>query len=303
MKVIVTLPLFAFSIIVGFAQTPEWVEYCQLKKTTQSELVTSDTIYKTYCVMDSIYNGIPLFTDLFQFLKAAIACDEQEKIKELAFRIVRWKCWDCRLFEQPDLVWIKQKDYWPQLDTLSLLNCKKSNFTDYMRELYMLKLSDQQCRKSLHDALSKEEVDSVWTIIHFTDSQNLEKLKDLINHYGFPTWEKVGYDYALCAWIIAQHADSAFLHEYVEQLKKAVANDNANPKNLAYMIDRDLMNQNLPQLYGTQSIAMLNSDGVMEDMLWPVENIDQLNARREHMLLAPMDTVGVKIYDLQIFRQ
>ena len=84
MKVIVTLPLFAFSIIVGFAQTPEWVEYCRLKKTTQSELVTSDTIYKTYCVMDSIYNGIPLFTDLFQFLKAAIACDEQEKIKELA---------------------------------------------------------------------------------------------------------------------------------------------------------------------------------------------------------------------------
>jgi hypothetical protein len=36
---------------------------------------------------------------------------------------------------------------------------------------------------------------------------------------------------------------------------------------------------------------------MMENMLWPVENMEQLNARREHMLLAPMDTTGIKIYD------
>ena len=36
----------------------------------------------------------------------------------------------------------------------------------------------------------------------------------------------------------------------------------------------------------------------MENMLWQVENMEQLNARREHMLLPPMDTIGVKIYEL-----
>jgi hypothetical protein len=36
----------------------------------------------------------------------------------------------------------------------------------------------------------------------------------------------------------------------------------------------------------------------MENMLWQVENMEQLNARREHMLLPPMDTTGIKIYEL-----
>ena len=48
---------------------------------------------------------------------------------------------------------------------------------------------------------------------------------------------------------------------------------------------------------GTQYIGVYTDDNTMENMLWPVENMEQLNARREHMLLAPMDTTGIKIYD------
>ena len=35
----------------------------------------------------------------------------------------------------------------------------------------------------------------------------------------------------------------------------------------------------------------------MENMLWQVENMEQLNARREHMLLPPIETTGIKIYE------
>ena len=224
-------------------------------------------------------------------------CGRDQELKELAFRIVRWKCWDSRYFSQPKLEAVKQMDFWLKLDSLSQANGEKKQYTDYMLELYEMRISDQQCRQALHGELTREESDSVWRIIHHTDSLNLNRLKELIAEYGFPTWEKVSYDYALCAWLVAQHADSAFLHNYVEQLKKAVADNNANPANLAYMIDRDLMNRNLPQLYGTQFIGVYNDEGVMENMLWPVENMEQLNARREHMLLAPMDTTGIKVYD------
>ena len=293
-----TIFLLTLFTLGSFAQTPEWTEYCQIRDEINHNDYPPEIAYGMYCKMDSIYNGIPHFTDLYNFLSTAVACNEQEKTKELAFRIVRWKCWDSRFFNQPKLEAVKQMDFWPKLDSLSQANGEKKQYTDYMLELYEMRISDQQCRQALHGELTREESDSVWRIIHHTDSLNLNRLKELIAEYGFPTWEKVSYDYALCAWLVAQHADSAFLHMYVEQLKKAVADNNANPANLAYMIDRDLMNRNLTQLYGTQFIGVYNDEGVMENMLWPVENMEQLNARREHMLLPPMDTTGLKIYEL-----
>ena len=161
-----------------------------------------------------------------------------------------------------------------------------------------MQLSDQNCRKALHGEHTKEERDSIIRMINITDSINLAQLKELIALYGFPTWDKVGYSCAFYAWLIAQHSDSLFLHEYVEQLKIAVANDNANRKNLAYMIDRDLMNRNLPQLYGTQSFSVFLKDDYSEPRLWQVEDMMHLNDRREHMLLEPLDTTGLKIYNI-----
>ena len=268
-----TIFLLTLFTLGSFAQTPEWTEYCQIRDEINHNDYPPEIAYGMYCRMDSVYNGLPHFTDLYNFLSTAVACNEQEKTKELAFRIVRWKCWDSRFFNQPKLEAVKQMDFWPKLDSLSQANGEKKQYTDYMLALYEMRISDQQCRQALHGELTREESDSVWRTIHHTDSLNLNRLKELIAEYGF-------------------------LHMYVEQLKKAVADNNANPANLAYMIDRDLMNRNLPQLYGTQFIGVYNDEGVMENMLWPVENMEQLNARREHMLLPPMDTTGIKIYEL-----
>ena len=296
----ISLAIIATIIVANgvFAQTPEWVEYCRLRdEINHNDSLSQEAIFRMYCRMDSIYNGIPAYSDLSGFLKIAVVCNEQEKMKELAFRIVRWKGWDSRLFNQPEFSAVKQTDYWPKLDSLSCMTDEKQIYNDHIKKLYDMYVSDQQCRRALREDLTPEERDSIWKSIHQIDYQNLTQLKKLMDEIGFPSWEKVGYQYALCAWLIAQHADAEFLHEYVEQMKIAVADNNANPANLAYMIDRDLMNRGLPQLYGTQYIGVYTDDNTMENMLWPVENMEQLNARREHMLLAPMDTTGIKIYD------
>ena len=109
------LTLFTFG---SFAQTPEWTEYCQIRDEINHNDYPPEIAYGMYCKMDSIYNGIPHFTDLYNFLSTAVACNEQEKTKELAFRIVRWKCWDSRFFNQPKLEAVKQMDFWPKLDSL-----------------------------------------------------------------------------------------------------------------------------------------------------------------------------------------
>lgn len=112
---ILMLYLFTFG---SFAQTPEWTEYCQIRDDINHNDYPPEIAYGMYCRMDSIYNGIPHFTDLYNFLSTALACNEQEKTKELAFRIVRWKCWDSRFFNQPKLEAVKQMDFWPKLDSL-----------------------------------------------------------------------------------------------------------------------------------------------------------------------------------------
>lgn len=106
-----TLTLIATLIVTngGSAQTPEWTEYCRLRdEINHNDSLSQEAIFRMYCRMDSIYNGNPAYSDLSGFLKIAVACNEQEKMKELAFRIVRWKCWDSRLFNQPELAAVKQ---------------------------------------------------------------------------------------------------------------------------------------------------------------------------------------------------
>jgi len=102
---------------------------------------------------------------------------------------------------------------------------------------------------------------------------------------------------AIIAIIIGMNAGFAQTPEWTEYCRLRDEINHNDSTHLAYMIDRDLMNRNLPQLYGTQYIGVYTDDNMMENMLWPVENMEQLNARREHMLLAPMDTTGIKIYD------
>lgn len=289
--------ILTISAIITFAQTPEWIEYCRMRKILQKDNPSADTAYAMYCKMDSIYNGIPIFSDVFDFLTVALNNNEQAKVKELAFRLVRWKCWDNNFFNKPELVSLKETDYWPKLDSLSHIYGDKSKYLEYQRALYLMQYSDQQCRRPLHEQHTKVEIDSIWKNINYTDSSNLAQLNELISLYGFPTWEKVGEVYAFYAWLIAQHSGSDYIHVFVEQLKTAVSDDNGRRKDLAYMIDRDLMGRDLPQLYGTQSIGVYVDDVHNEPRLWPVEDIEHLNDRREHMLLEPLDTTEIKIYD------
>ena len=53
------------------------------------------------------------------------------------------------------------------------------------------------------------------------------------------------------------------------------------------------------ELYGTQTIGVFVTDNYSEPRLWPVEDMEHLNDRREHMLLEPLDTTKLKMYDPQ----
>ena len=85
-------------------------------------------------------------------------------------------------------------------------------------------------------------------------NRNAELLDDIIEKIGYPTVEKVGSEGSEAAWLIIQHAigKPIFMKRNLKLLERAVNENKANPKNLAYLSDRIAVLEGTPQLYGTQ---------------------------------------------------
>lgn len=85
------------------------------------------------------------------------------------------------------------------------------------------------------------------------DVKNQAWLRKLLENHGWPSRELYGR-WAQTAWLIAQHADNdlEFQKWALNLLRKAVEQSRAPAKERAYLEDRVLINQGLPQIYGTQ---------------------------------------------------
>jgi hypothetical protein len=86
------------------------------------------------------------------------------------------------------------------------------------------------------------------------DAARTERLAEILDGHGWPTYDLVGEDGEDAAWAIAQHADldPAFQRRALELLRGAVAAGQASPGNLAYLEDRVAVAAGQPQTYGTQ---------------------------------------------------
>ncbi len=88
----------------------------------------------------------------------------------------------------------------------------------------------------------------------FDDTERVRRLKQIVTQHGWPTFDLVGRRAAQAAWLIAQHADGdlAFQQRVLRLLRRAVADGQASPGNLAYLEDRVAVAEGRPQTYGTQ---------------------------------------------------
>ncbi len=86
------------------------------------------------------------------------------------------------------------------------------------------------------------------------DAARTERLAEILDVHGWPTYDLVGEDGEDAAWAIAQHSDQdpAFQRRALELLRTAVAAGQASPGNLAYLEDRIAVAAGQPQTYGTQ---------------------------------------------------
>jgi hypothetical protein len=117
------------------------------------------------------------------------------------------------------------------------------------------------------------------------DVANTDRLRAIVERYGWPGRSLVGEECAQHSWLLAQHADRQleFQRHALALLGDAVDRGEATRRQLAYLTDRVCMNEGKEQIYGTQIAGVRNGRVVP----WPIENPDGLDARRAAVGLEP----------------
>jgi len=110
-------------------------------------------------------------------------------------------------------------------------------------------------------------------------NKNAEKLNNIIEKTDYPTIEKVGKEANEAAWLVIQHSigKPEFMRKCAVLLEKAVAEKQADAKQLAYLSDRIAVFEGRAQLYGTQ--FDWDENGKMNPKMF--DDLEKVNERRK----------------------
>lgn len=111
------------------------------------------------------------------------------------------------------------------------------------------------------------------------DSENTKYMRSVLAGCGWPKRSQVGEEAAKAAWRLTQHADMDPQYQVLasQQLKWAVLGGEAEPWDLAVLVDRNRRLNDQPQVYGMQ--YMRGTDGVIH--FYDIVNPIHLDARRK----------------------
>lgn len=135
--------------------------------------------------------------------------------------------------------------------TLSVRPEITCTFPDLRAELLEMMELDQAERKKMSPVgASSAQAQSLTQI----DACHIAHMKRIVRDYGWPTRSLVGQDGAHAAWLLVQHADQnpVFQSRCLDLMHTELTVGEVDPKDVAYLTDRVLVNQNKPQVYGTQ---------------------------------------------------
>jgi hypothetical protein len=144
-------------------------------------------------------------------------------------------------------------------------------------ELLEMLAQDQQVRTA--DAAQAD-----WDRV---EKANTDRMRQILAAHGWPGHAMVGEDGAHAAWALIQHADLDLdlQRRGLELMRQAVDDGDADPGDLAYLVDRVRVAEHRPQVYGTQWET--TADGEWKPRT-PIENEAQVDERRAAAGLKPL---------------
>jgi len=154
--------------------------------------------------------------------------------------------------------------------------------TSLAKALLERNANDQAARSALiADPLSKDLTDAVLVI----DKDNTAFMRRTLIRCGWPKRSVVGLEAAKSAWRLTQHADMDPEYQVLasRELKYAVFTNEAEPWDLAVLVDRNRRLNHQPQVYGMQFFR--GTDGTLE--FYDIVSPAKLDERRKEIGLPP----------------
>ncbi|MFC7347950.1 DUF6624 domain-containing protein [Chryseobacterium zhengzhouense] len=152
------------------------------------------------------------------------------------------------------------------------------------RELMQPDISPKRKQQIINEKqLTKEQATvSLWKLMEKQDAENLAKIEKIIAKYGYPGKSLVGEPENKTTWIVIQH--SAKINQYLPIIKEAAEKKEIPFRLYAMMLDRQLMQYEKEQIYGTQGTSFNTvKNGVTEtiSLIWPIKNFNNVNKLRK----------------------
>lgn len=145
--------------------------------------------------------------------------------------------------------------------------------------------TEPELRAELVAMLEEDQAERSGEVATSNDRPRAERLREIVERHGWPTYAMVGEDGATAAWAIAQHADHdvALQKQMLDLMSAAVDQGEADPSQLAFLTDRVAINNGRPQVYGSQMGCVAG-----EAVPGPIEDEANVDDRRAAMGLEPL---------------
>ena len=118
-----------------------------------------------------------------------------------------------------------------------------------------------------------------WNLQLAIDSSNIAYVEQLFKSTGYPGKSRVGVKTNIAAWYVLQHSNK--IGQYIDLIQEAAEQEELPFRLYAMMLDRHLMEQDLPQKYGTQGMSYFIGTPEEISVIWPIEDPDGVNDRRK----------------------
>lgn len=145
-----------------------------------------------------------------------------------------------------------------------------------------IKLLEAEHRKQKIDPNEKEQLEIKISDIDDANQRELDRLLDKCGWPGKLDRNRAAFS----AFIIIQHAPLAYQLKHFDMVKAANERGEIPSNKFAWLVDRILVKQGKPQLYGTEFEYGSNK-------VAPIADPDKLNARRKKMGLPPLPTTDL----------
>lgn len=166
-------------------------------------------------------------------------------------------------------------------------------------ELLKMRAEDQKAREECGKGNADEQMKCYVEIAGKIDKPNTKRLEEIYAQNGFPTAKTVGKDGVDAFMLILQHApDETLRQKLLKPIEKAFKQKEISANDYSNYVDRLLVRQGKPQIYGS-NFEMKDGKVVMSEVK-DLKNLDKIRLKIGLPTIKEYAEMLKKAYNLEV---